>query len=133
MHKAIKYILIANLLLPGVVIAQLPTNIVVQEESSITQAIKWYQELNQQNKYIEGWTVQIISTRDRRKMEKERDQFLFQFPELKIRQSFTEPYYRLKVGSFISKLDALALRSTLQKHFESSVLVKENILKEDYF
>ena len=113
--------------------AQIVQHATIEVEPGIQKVVDWYRDINRENKIIEGWTIQIISTRDRREMEQERDKFIYKYPEYRVRQSFEEPFYRLKVGSFISKLEALALRQQLQKQYRSAVLVKEEINKEDYF
>lgn len=102
-------------------------------DPGVQKVVDWYRDVNRENKILEGWTIQILSTRDRREMEQERDRFIYRYPEYRVRQSFDEPFYRLKVGSFTSKLEALALRQELQKQYRSAVLVKEEINKEDYF
>ncbi len=113
--------------------AQTSDQSTMEIDPGIQKVVDWYRNVNRENKILEGWTIQILSTRDRREMEQERDRFLYKYPEYRVRQSFEEPFYRLKVGSFTSKLEALALRQQLQKQYRSAVLVKEEINKEDYF
>lgn len=102
------------------------------ENSQIEEVINWYKTTYKSQKTLKGWTIQILSTRDRREMETELSMFRQRFPDLGIRQIYNEPYYTLKVGTFVSRMEALGLRSYLQRYYNYAILSQENVRKEDY-
>ncbi len=106
--------------------------LIEHENAKMEEVITWYRSVNKGQKTLKGWTIQILSTRDRREMESEMSIFRQRFPELSIRQVYNEPYYTLKVGSFVSKMEALGLRGYLQRYYNYAILSQENVRKEDY-
>lgn len=106
--------------------------LIEHENAQIEEVITRYKTLNKSQKTLKGWTIQILSTRDRREMETEMSIFRQRFPELSVRQVYNEPYYTLKVGSFVSKMEALGLRGYLQRYYNYAILSQENVRKEDY-
>lgn len=125
-----RVIILGLLILAGITgVAQVQ---IEHQNSRIDEVIHWYKMVNKGQKTFRGWTIQILSTRDRREMETELSMFRQRFPDLSIRQIYNEPYYTLRVGTFISKMEALGLRSYLQRYYSYAILSQENVRKEEY-
>lgn len=116
-----------------VISGRIQSQVVVNEDPNVEKVIRWYKNLRAAQDEIEGWAVQIISTRDRRKIEEARSKFRYRYPQHKMVTDYEEPFYRLRVGSFISKLDALSLRNEVRSEFRSSLLIQQNFRKSDFY
>ena len=107
--------------------------VIINEDPNVQKVIRWYKNLKANQDEIEGWSVQIISTRDRRKMEEARSKFRLRYPQYNIATDYVEPFYRLRVGRFISKLDALSLRNEVRSEFRSTLLIRQNFKKSEFY
>ncbi len=105
----------------------------VNEDANVQKVVGWYKNLKANQSKIDGWSVQIISTRDRRKMEETKSMFQLRYPQYAIDTDYLEPLYRLRVGSFMNKLDALSLRNDLRSQFRSALLIKQEFTKSDFY
>ena len=105
----------------------------ISEDNNVKKVIDWYADLKSGENEIQGWAVQIISTRDRREMEEARNKFRLRYPQYHIKNDYVEPLYRLRVGKFINKLEALSLRNQLRKDFRSSLLVSQTFERSDFY
>jgi len=107
--------------------------VTIAEDPNVTKVMDWYKQLKSSENTIEGWAVQIISTRDRRKMEEARQSFRFRYPQYQIENDYVEPLYRLRVGKFINKLDAMAVRTELRSRYRSALLIKQEFNKSEFY
>ena len=105
----------------------------IHEDRNVRKVIDWYADLKSGENEIEGWAVQIISTRDRREMEDARNKFQLRYPQYQIKNDYVEPLYRLRVGKFINKLEALSLRNHLRKDFRSALLINQTFKRSDFY
>jgi len=90
-----------------------------------------YKEIHRESSTLKGWKIQILSTTNRRNMEKVRGEFMYRHPGYGIRSDFSNPYYVLRVGSFETKNQAMPLFKELKNKFGQALLVVENIKKSD--
>ena len=124
-----KILLLIALILPLSLFSQVN----VTEDPNVQKVVGWYKQLKSNENKIEGWAVQIISTRDRRQMEETRANFRLRFPQYAIVNDYIEPLYRLRVGKFINKLEALSLRNELMNRYRSALLIKQSFNKSDFY
>jgi len=80
-----------------------------------------------------GWRVQLLASTDRLAVEQARSAFIRKFPDYKIEWEYTEPFYRLRVGAFQSRLDANTLLIKLRNEYPGAVLTRVNNLKNTDF
>ena len=85
----------------------------VNEDPNITQLIKNWTNKNRSTPGVDGWRVQIMASTDRQMVESERNQFRRSYPDVTAEWSLESPYYKLRVGAYRSKYEALALISEL--------------------
>ncbi|MEI6409816.1 MAG: SPOR domain-containing protein [Bacteroidota bacterium] len=85
----------------------------VNEPPLVAQMVKNWTNNNRSNPHIEGWRVQIMASTDRTQVEEGRTRFRSLYPEVPADWIHEKPYYKLKVGAFKSKLEAMAFISTL--------------------
>jgi LysM repeat protein len=82
---------------------------------------------NKNIKYMQGYRIQLYvgNSRDEANAAKA---YLYQnFPELNAYMSFTQPTYRLKVGDFMSKIDAERYHVSMKQEYSASMIVPDKI------
>lgn len=84
------------------------------EDSGIGRLVSAWVNANRTNPKVEGWRVQIMSGTDRQAIEDSRKQFRLRYPEVPADWVHEKPYYKLRVGAFRSKQEALAFIATLE-------------------
>jgi len=85
----------------------------INEDPKITQLTRNWTNANRANPRVEGWRIQIMATTDRQQVEDARSRFRVQYPNVPAEWTHEKPYYKLRVGAFRSKLEALAFLTTL--------------------
>ena len=82
--------------------------VLVNAEPGIQQLFQAWTAQNRSNPRIEGWRVQIASSTDRQSIESIRAQFLSLYPNVPANWVHDPPYYKLRVGAFSTRQEALA-------------------------
>ena len=102
------------------------TKIVMEEkvEALLNRHIK----LNNQ-KGLMGWRLQIFSDTDREKAQKRRKQFLLDFPEIPAYLSHKEPYFKVTIGNFYTKLEAKKVKQEISKKYNSYIVPSEIVIE----
>ncbi len=80
----------------------------VNEDPKITLLYKSWTNNNRAVSKIDGWRVQIMASTDRLQVESGRNKFRTEYPEVSAEWVHEPPYYKLRVGAFRSKQEALA-------------------------
>lgn len=107
-----KKILLSVLLFP--VLCKLHAQeIQINEPPQVANMVRTWTNNNRSNPHIEGWRVQIMSGNDRLQIEEGRNRFRSIYPEIPADWVHEKPYYKLRVGAFRSKLEALAFINTM--------------------
>lgn len=76
---------------------------------------------------LEGYRVQIFFSNDRDLIDKNRELFVRDFPEIETYVQYDAPNYSIKVGNFRTELQAEELRSKVSTSFPSSIIQKSKI------
>ncbi len=85
----------------------------LNEDPKITQLTKTWTNSNRNNPHIDGWRVQIMASTDRVQVEAARNRFRTEYPEVSAEWTLEKPYYKLRVGAFRNKQEALAFITDL--------------------
>ena len=85
----------------------------INEDPKITQLTKTWTNHNRATPGIDGWRVQIMASADREQVESGRNKFRTEYPEVSGEWILEKPYYKLRVGAFRNKQEALAFISEL--------------------
>ena len=88
----------------------------INEDPKITQLTRNWTNANRANPRVEGWRIQIMATTDRQQVEDARSRFRMQYPDVSAVWTHEKPYYKLRVGAFRSKLEALAFLTTMTEY-----------------
>ena len=84
-------------------------------------------KLNKQTGLM-GWRLQIFSDIDREKAQKRRQKFLLDFPEISAYLTHKEPYFKVTIGNFYTKLQAKKVKNEIRKKYNSYIVPSEIVI-----
>lgn len=76
---------------------------------------------------LKGYRVQIHQGNKRQPANQTRASFSRVHPKTKAHLDYDQPFYKVKVGDFKTKLEALKYKNFIIKEFPNSFIVKDNI------
>lgn len=101
----------------------------VRQSDAVRSAFENYKEGNRERK-ITGYRVRIFfdnSQEARVRSEAVAREFAAEHPDVKVYRSHINPYFKVTVGDFRSRIEAMAFAKTISDKYPSVFLVKENI------
>lgn len=99
----------------------------------VEQLIRIWVAQNKTNPRIEGWRVQILSSTDRQQVESGKSQFLTLYPDVPADWVHEKPYYKLRVGAFRTRQEALSFLAELKDNYPGAYPAKDiNIHPRDF-
>lgn len=100
----------------------------IHEEPSVRYLIERQSRVNlDPSRLLDVWRVQIAATVDRRQMEEARQVFVRRYGSLQLSTTYSEPYYKLRVGAYVQKRQAEAALHTLKKDYPGAYLVRDKV------
>ncbi len=111
----------------GVLSAQ--KQVVIVEDPGVTKMMEQYTQENKARQALDGWRVQILATPDRQNLDKSLQVFQSRFPNLTADWVHHNPYYKIRVGAFATKLEAMRLLYLLKPEYPGAYLVSDNKMK----
>ena len=105
-------------------------NVKIIADSRLDTLIVRHVSFNKANTQVNGWRVQIFfesGNNSKSACYKSRDRFLEFFPLTGSYITFTEPYYKLRVGDFRSRLDAEAFLQEVITTFPNAYIVQDMV------
>lgn len=105
-------------------------NVKIIADSRLDSLIVRHVSFNKANNLVNGWRVQIFfesGNNSKSACYKSRDRFLELFPLTGSYITFTEPYYKLRVGDFRSRLDAEAFLQEVITTFPNAYIVQDMV------
>ena len=106
------------------------TSVTYDIEPAILMITQKHTEAWQKVKTVNGYRIQIgalSGSQSRVKAYEVKDAFDKLFPDIECYLSYAEPNFRVRVGDFKSKLDALRHLAKIQQQFPGAFIVKENV------
>lgn len=103
----------------------------VNEEPLISQMMDTFIETNKAKDAVEGWRIEILATNNRQQMESVMQSFQYRYPNLPIDWIHVNPYFKLRVGAFATKLEATHMLHLLKKDYPSAYRVMDNKMKPE--
>lgn len=79
---------------------------------------------------VDGYRIQIMAVtgaNSKNQAESERSAFQNQFPEIPAYLSYMEPYFRIRVGNFYSRLDAYRTLQEILSVYPNAYIVPDKI------
>ena len=121
------------ILFPFLSVAQ--TDTTLSENGSITSVnekgidalVSKYENILKARHGVEGWRVQIMFKAKQKEIKQIKIDFIKLYPEIPAYLKYKTPYYRVRVGNCRTKLEAIKIKSLINKNFPGAYLVPEII------
>ncbi|MDD5571125.1 MAG: SPOR domain-containing protein [Bacteroidales bacterium] len=100
------------------------------QDPKIDELVKLHTNFNEHSKGINGYRIQIFfdsGNNARSKAEKVRYDFLYKYPDTQAYLLFQQPYFKIRIGDFRTRLDAERFLKTIESEFQNSFIVKDII------
>lgn len=78
---------------------------------------------------VPGFRIQVVNTTDRNQAIQTKTKVYQSFPELKAYLLYQSPYFRLRVGNFLTRKDAEAYQKKLAKEFTQNIYIVNDIVE----
>lgn len=105
--------------------------ILLNESSTITSMLDRREAIHRSTDKIEGWRVQLLATTERSKVMELKARFLSNYPGISADWDYSAPYYKMKVGSYLTKLEAYRLRHRIRYDFPDAYVIKDKVRPRD--
>ena len=103
------------------------SEIISINENGIDALIEKYEHILKAKNGVDGWRVQLKFKAKESEILKLKLKFIRLYPEIPVLLEYEEPYYRIRVGNFRSKLEALKIKHQIRKYFPNAYPVPEII------
>jgi hypothetical protein len=119
-----KLILVILTLIPFSIYSQ---NINIKYESGIDSLIIKNNTIQQKKDGVLGWRIQLKFKSTKEEIKKTRAEFMKLYPQTPTYLTYESPYYRICVGNFRTKNEALKLNNFIRRNFVEAYPVKKII------
>ena len=104
-------------------------NIQLTSSPSVDMMMEKFVIQGKSNETIKAWRIQIITTDDRREMEKAKSIFISLYPNINVDWKHVAPYYQVRVGYYENKNKLMPFLLELKNTFPSATPVYDNVSK----
>jgi hypothetical protein len=102
---------------------QLKTNVTVHKDNRIEELNKTFSTTFS----LKGFRIQIYSGNKRQPANQARATFLKAHPKTKAHLNYDQPYYKVRVGDFRTKLEAFKYKNVIAHEFPNCFIVKDEL------
>ena len=100
-------------------------------EEKVQELLDRHIKLNKTEEGLMAWRLQIYSDTDREKAQEVRTKFMQDFPEIPAYLDHIEPYFKVVIGNFYTKLQAKKVKNEIRKKYHSYLVPSEIKLSTD--
>lgn len=107
--------------------------VTIHQDAGIEEMMVGHQEDNSRVAVFEGYRIQLYSgsgVNSKKEAMAVKIKFLSLFPDEKVDLFYNAPFWRVRVGGYRFKNEALPLLTKVKTHFPSSYMVKDNQVKK---
>jgi len=105
-------------------------NIKIIQDSRIDTLLSKHIELNEEYAQIEGWRINIFfeaGNNSKRLAVEAKSQFVHKYSDVPCYLIFQEPYYKVRIGDYRSKMEAEKFLHKIEREYPNAFVVKDNI------
>ncbi len=105
-------------------------NIKVIQDTRISELVSTHIELNKVKPGIAGWRVQIFfdsGNKSKTNAQVLLDEFRIKYPGIKAYIVFQEPYFKVRVGDYRTRMEAEKIQKLIITDFPNAFIVKDEI------
>lgn len=103
-------------------------NLTVHQDSSLTRLTSDYKSYNHLKDVTDGFRIQVTYTDIRSEAYNSKGQMYKEFPELKSYVEYDQPYYKLRLGDFKTRLEATYYLQQVIILYPGAFIVKDKIV-----
>ena len=122
--------------LPQAPMEELLGRLPVRQDPRITDLLVRHSQANQRKKGIDGFRLEIFFSSDskaREKAMKVKNEFNLIFPDIAAYVSFQTPNFKVRVGDFRNKSEALKSKAYIASKYPNAFIVKDMIRFPELF
>ncbi len=105
-------------------------NVRFQQDSTVRNLVLKHIAKNRQNPQIDGYRIRIfadLGTQARKESEKVRAKFYEKFPEIPVYREYDDSWWKIYVGDFRTKIEAIKSLKKIRKEFPSAFVIPDKI------
>ncbi|MBE6338365.1 MAG: SPOR domain-containing protein [Lentimicrobiaceae bacterium] len=111
-------------------LAQNDGYLIMEQDQRIEQLIQRQKDIHNADNTIEGFRIQIFMESGNDAVEHANitmEEFKAKYPDIPIYLIFGQPYYRLRIGDFRTRLEAEKAYQTLSKEYKKAFITSDKI------
>lgn len=111
--------------MPGII-----KRLYITKDKRLDKMLNWHIEKNKTINGIDGFRVEIFSSSNfdaKEKAEAKKIEFLLKYPDNIVYVKYFAPNFRVRIGDFRTKNEALKLHNQIKENYTSSFIVSEII------
>lgn len=100
------------------------------QDARLTQMVSWHIENNEKKRGMDGFRVEIFFSLENDAREKAlevKHDFLSRYPDSDVRIKYNSPYFKVRVGNFRTRNEALKLQKQLLNKYPIAFIVPDII------
>lgn len=108
--------------------------VVIHSDPQIEQLLDLHIDYNKKFPSIDGYRIQLLMQAGNTALEeanKMKYGFEEKYPQIKTYITFKEPYYRLRIGDYRSRLEAMEFLEILKRSYPQAWVIKDKITFPD--
>ncbi|MBS1625883.1 MAG: SPOR domain-containing protein [Bacteroidetes bacterium] len=102
-------------------------NISYHQDPKINELMGIYKMYNQKNDFLDGYRVQIAFSNDRQEIYNSKAKVYQDFPDERAYVAYEQPYYKLRLGDYTSRLEAYEKLNEVIKKYPAAFVVRDKI------
>jgi hypothetical protein len=105
-------------------------NVHINQDPRLEKMLKWHIENNKRKDGIDGYRVEIFFSSAMNAKERslnKKKEFLLKYPEYNVHIKYVSPNFRVRVGDFRTKSEALKLYKTIEQDYPGAFIVSDII------
>lgn len=99
----------------------------VKEDAGVTALMEKFRTMNQMIKTVPGYRLQIAQEYKSDAVYEKQSMFINSFPEWTTYVTYDQPYFKLRAGNFVDRLEAFKALKEVKKKFDSAFLVPYDV------
>jgi hypothetical protein len=102
-------------------------NVSYHQDHQITELMEVYKAYNKENDMADGYRIQVSFSNDRQEAYNTKSKIYKDLPDVKCYVEYEEPYYKLRIGDFTTRLEAYDKLREVTPKFPGAFVVRSKV------
>ena len=98
-----------------------------QSNQQMEELVNKHVSINSSKKTMQGFRIQVYSGQERTKATELKNSLLNQYPDFASYLLYQQPYFKVRIGDFKTRLDALKLLDQVKTNFSVAFIVRDEV------